>query len=243
MKCPHCLENFNATEAHNSLFDGERNDNKKFYIKSTTCSGESCGKRIIFLCTTMYSEQNRPRTPLAISNPPTTITRMIYPKTAKRPEVNLNDVPEEYLNDYHEACNIIGESPKASAALSRRLLQALLRNEAKVKRGNLSDEIGLVIDSSDLPTRISSMLDGVREVGNFAAHPTKSQNTGEIVDVEPGEAELNLEVNEALFDHYFTRPKMQQARLDGINRKLKDAGKPTIEESIQKREAKKHNKK
>jgi hypothetical protein len=32
-------------------------------------------------------------------------------------------------------------------------------------------------------------LDAIRTIGNFAAHPIKSTSSGEIVDVEPGEAE------------------------------------------------------
>src|SRR2546426_11557618 len=38
-----------------------------------------------------------------------------------------NEVPEEYAADYREACNVLADSPKASAALSRRCLQRILR--------------------------------------------------------------------------------------------------------------------
>ncbi len=41
-------------------------------------------------------------------------------------------------------------------------------------------------------SRIVCRIDAVRVIGNFAAHPIKSKSTGEIVDVEPGEAEWNL---------------------------------------------------
>ncbi len=52
-----------------------------------------------------------------------------------------------------------------------------------------------------LPGYIQKNLDIVREIGNFTAHPLKDTNSGEIIEVEYGEAEWNLEVIEQLFDH------------------------------------------
>jgi hypothetical protein len=68
----------------------------------------------------------------------------------------------------------------------------------------------------------------VRQIGNFAAHPIKSTSTGEIVDVEEGEAEWNLDVLESLFDFYFVQPAIAAKRKADLNKKLKDAGKPPI---------------
>ena len=68
----------------------------------------------------------------------------------------------------------------------------------------------------------------VRNIGNFAAHPNKSLHTGEIVDVEPLEAEWCLETLEILFDHYFVRPTEIRRRQEAINDKLVDAGKPEL---------------
>jgi hypothetical protein len=103
-------------------------------------------------------------------------------------------VPEKFAEDYREACLVFSDSPKASAALSRRCLQNLLREAAKVKPGNLADEIQQVLDSGKLPSWIAESIDAVRNSGNFAAHPLKSSATGEVLPVEPGEAEWNLDV-------------------------------------------------
>jgi hypothetical protein len=103
---------------------------------------------------------------------------------------------------FTEACLTLTDSPKASAALSRRCLQHILREKAQVKPGNLAEEIQQVIDAAKVPSHISDSLDAVRNIGNFAAHPIKSKASGEIIDVEPGEAEWNLDVLEALFDFY-----------------------------------------
>jgi len=68
----------------------------------------------------------------------------------------------------------------------------------------------------------------VRTVGNFAAHPIKNERTGEIADVEPGEAEWLLEVLEGLYDHYFVKPAQLKARRAALDAKLIAHGKPTL---------------
>jgi Domain of unknown function (DUF4145) len=79
-------------------------------------------------------------------------------------------------------------------------------------------------DSGKLPSYLAESLDGVRNIGNFAAHPTKSKASGEIIDVEPGEAQWNLDVLESLFDFYFTQPAVLKEKRDALDAKLKEAG-------------------
>lgn len=119
-------------------------------------------------------------------------------------------------------------SPKASAALSRRCLQAILRDKAGVKPGNLVKEIEEVINSKTLPSYLSDSIDAIRNIGNFAAHEIKSITTGEVVDVEPGEVEWLLDVLESLFEFYFVEPARLKAKKDALNKKLTDAGKPPM---------------
>ncbi len=68
----------------------------------------------------------------------------------------------------------------------------------------------------------------MREIGNFGAHPIKSKSTGEIVEVEVGEAEWNLEILDALFDFFYVQEERRQQRRYGLNAKLKDAGKKPL---------------
>ncbi len=120
-------------------------------------------------------------------------------------------------------------SPKASAALSRRSLQAVLRDQAHTKEKDLYDQIEEVIASNALPAHIADDLHAVRSIGNFATHPMKSTNTGEILEVEPGEAEWNLDVLELLFDFYFVGPASRKKRKEALNEKLTAAGKPPLQ--------------
>ena len=75
---------------------------------------------------------------------------------------------------------------------------------------------------------MTDAVDAIRNVGNFAAHPLKDTNTGQIVDVEPGEAEWLLEVLEALFDFTFVQPKRLDERKKKLNEKLQALGKPPM---------------
>jgi len=149
---------------------------------------------------------------------------MIYPKGSNRPPVSV-EVPSMLADDYTEACLVLPDSPKASAALSRRCLQNLLREKAGVKHTDLADEIQQVIDSGNLPTHLVDVIDAIRNVGNFGTHPIKSQKTGEILPVEPQEAEWNLDVLEALFDFYFVQPSVVKKKRAALDSKLGEAGK------------------
>lgn len=151
---------------------------------------------------------------------------LIYPKNNTR-NFDLTEIPKDFADDYEEACLVISDSPKASAALSRRCLQALLRDQGFVAK-SLAQEIQDAIDSNKLPSHISDSLDAIRNIGNFAAHPMKDTNSGEVVPVEPGEADWNLDVLESLFDFFYIQPAKMKARKDALNAKLKSIGKPEM---------------
>jgi hypothetical protein len=151
---------------------------------------------------------------------------MAYPQNYTRPVPA--EVPDPYRQDYVEACKVLDDSAKASAALSRRNLQAVLRDKAGTKSKDLFDQIEEVINSGKVPSHIAEDLHAVRNIGNFAAHTIKSTTTGAIVDVEAGEAEWNLDVLDLLFDFYFVQPAVSAKRKAELNKKLRDAGKPEL---------------
>jgi len=139
------------------------------------------------------------------------VKRILFnPNTVRRPLPP--GVPAECAEDYSEACAALPVSPKAAAALSKRCLQTLLRKTANVKPGNLGDEIQQVIDSGSLPSYLVQSIDAIRSIGDFAAHPIKNEKNGEVVGVETGEAEWNLDVLDSLFDFYFVQPALAEKR-------------------------------
>jgi len=152
---------------------------------------------------------------------------IVRPKALSRAPLSPY-VPEPYASDYREACIVLADSPKASAALSRRCLQGLIRDHFGIKRRDLSEEIDDLLASSRLPSYIGTAIDAIRNIGNFSAHPLKSTNSGAIVEVEPGEAEWCLDVLESLFDFCFVQPAILTAKRSALNQKLADAGKPPM---------------
>jgi len=148
----------------------------------------------------------------------------VWPKSAAV-EPCPDEVPKHIREDYEEAGNVLQFSAKASAALSRRALQSLLRDAASVQRPTLAEEIEDVLKSGSLPSNLADEIDAIRNIGNFAAHPLKSQHTGQILPVEKGEAEWNLEVLRDLFDFYYVQPAVRAKRKAALNKKLQEAGK------------------
>ena len=225
MKCPHCLVEFHDLQTWWSVVLGVDIEGQ-WLVSRRTCP--ACNRFVLYLenGTGMPPQQvgqgmQGVRLPVVIG------TRLVWPKGIARAPVPP-EVPPEIVEDYKEACLVLAESPKASAALSRRCLQLLLRTVANVKHGDLSGEIQQVLDSKTLPTPIAENVDAIRNIGNFAAHPNKSTSTGEVLPVEPEEAEWNLEVLESLFDVYYVQPARAKTKRDALNKKLQDAGKPPL---------------
>lgn len=214
MKCPHCLEAFHDTwtvlQTHTGTNDFEDPDGN-WQVRYTTCP--TCKRLVVKL---FHRSPGR--------EPEEAIVR---PKVASRAPLSPH-VPEVYANDYREACLVLADSPKASAALSRRCLQAVIRDQFQVKKASLSDEIDELLNSAKLPSYISEAVDAIRNYGNFSAHPLKSTSTGEIMDVEPGEAEWCLEVLESLFDFCFVQPAQLSEKRAALDKKLAEAGKPAM---------------
>ncbi len=209
MKCPHCLNSY-----HPQLNIHNIGKDKDEYWRLFWQQCPSCGKFIIHLAH-LYPVGS------------VKSSFLVYPKAISRSPLS-RDVPKKFAQDYKEACLVISDSPKASAALSRRCLQNILREKAKVKPQNLSKEIDEILSSKELPSYLAEGIDAVRTIGNFAAHPIKSTRTGEIVKIEPGEAEWLLDLLEGLFDFYFIQPAQLQRKRKVLNKKLSDAGKPPM---------------
>src|SRR3990172_318166 len=123
MKCPHCLVDFHLK--WDGASDKIADSNVLLMVRWTTCP--SCERKIIQL----YDASSKAES-------------LIYPRTISRTPLP-QEVSEQFANDYREACIVLADSPKASAALSRRCLQHLLREQFNVKHGNLSAEIDQVL--------------------------------------------------------------------------------------------------
>ena len=223
MKCPHCNTGVNIEWEETSAYaDDSKNSSTGAEIAHGQCP--ECNGIIVKLIRGELGHQNE--FSRFISDEQS--EEIIYPKFTTR--YIENEVPEPYRSEFKEATAILVISPKASAALSRRMLQNVLNQQYNIHKRSLADEIEEFINMQGVPSHLAGAIDAVRNIGNFAAHPMKDTNTGEIVDVEPGEAEWLLDVLESLFDFAFVQPRRLDERKLKLNNKLKQLGKPPMKE-------------
>lgn len=139
-------------------------------------------------------------------------------------------VPAPIREDYEETCLIAELSPKASATLSRRCLQGILRDYWKVKPGRLASEIAQIKDKCDPLTW--DAIEAVRKVGNIGAHMEEDVNV--IVDVGPGEAQLLIELIETVVKDWYITAAERKKRLEAVTAlaKAKDAEKQAAKTAI-----------
>jgi len=129
--------------------------------------------------------------------------------------VTLPDyVPQAIKEDYGEACLIETKSPKASATLSRRALQGMIRDfwGVKVKSNRLVDEIDAIEDKVD--PSVWKAIDAVRKLGNIGAHMEADINV--IVDVDPEEARHLIELIELLIEEWYVTRENRQQRIQKV---------------------------
>jgi len=221
MKCPHCSIHFHSEWQKGFVRYGNPplsdiiDEIKGHWSYRATICPECNGRTIeLTLC-------NGSLEPLAE-------WRQVHPIGANRGPVP-SQVPNSVGQDYTEACNVLPISPKASAALSRRCLQTMLRAHG-YKAKDLAKEVDLLLAETDprkaLPSKLRDTIDAIRNFGNFSAHPIDDVTSLQVIEVEPHEAEWCLEVIEELFDHFYVGPAIAAAKKADLNAKLASGGKP-----------------
>lgn len=129
-------------------------------------------------------------------------------------------IPPQLREDYHEACLIVEKSPKASATLSRRCLQGMIRDRWNIRERTLYEEIEALENHVDGDTW--EAIKAVKDVGNIGAHMEKDINL--IIPVDPDEAKLLIEMIEELFDVWYVQRherEQKKARLKQLAKEKK----------------------
>ena len=108
-------------------------------------------------------------------------------------------IPKAIRQDYEEACAIVTLSPKASATLSRRCLQGMIRDFWGITKPTLNKEIDELQDK--IPADLWSSIDALRQLGNIGAHMEKDTNV--IVDIDPDEANSLIQLIELLMKEWY----------------------------------------
>lgn len=110
-----------------------------------------------------------------------------------------NYIPTSIRKDYEEACAIVNLSPKASATLSRRCLQGMIRDYWNISGSTLYKEIDALSDK--IPSDLWSSINALRQLGNIGAHMEK--DTDVIIDIDPNEANTLIQLIELLMKEWY----------------------------------------
>lgn len=198
------------------------NDNEFAYVlgaKMIKCPNSKCGG-VTLSVSLNIGERKRTPNGAVYQKVSAVDSWALLPKSRAR--VFPMYIPEEIRKNYEEACLILRDSPKASATMSRRALQGMIRDFWDIpdnRRGNLGAEINYIKEKLDASTY--DMIRAVREVGDIGAHMEKSVDT--IVDVEPEEADLLVSLIESLIEDWYverySREQRNQSVRDMVARK------------------------
>jgi hypothetical protein len=220
MNCPHCNTSIHADFAITPV---GKDVAGSWTVKTMNCP--ECKHNIIIL-----NVNKKERMGSGIIRTIKDEDYLVYPKVSSYPPAP-ESVPENISQDYNEACLVLNDSPRASSALSRRCLQNLLHDVLTTEKTKLLDLIDQAIE--ELPSYLANDIDAIRNIGNFAAHPNKNTETDEILDVEPHEAEWNIQVLQGLFDFYYVQKELAEKRRAQLNAKLEASGKPPMKSSYE----------
>ena len=212
-RCPHCHHDVTISEERHSHqrhtltiqnADGRRSLLTTFVV----CPNPEC-KRFT-LSASLWHSSRPPTAAQEVFGEMIEKWRLMPSSMAKAYDSNI--VPAVILSDYEEAAAIVDLSPKASATLSRRCLQGILRDFWKAKPGRLVDEIDEIKSKIDGVTW--NAIDGVRKLGNIGAHMEKDINV--IVDVDPNESALLVSLVETLIEEWYIGRAEREARMNSI---------------------------
>lgn len=132
------------------------------------------------------------------------------------PPTNAKSIPEyvpaAIQQDYFEAVSIVESSPKASATLARRCLQGMIHDFWNIHEKNLNAEISSLRER--IPASQWQAIDALRKIGNIGAH--MEQDINKIIDVDPEESKLLLQLIELLIDKWYVARHDEEALLGNI---------------------------
>ena len=143
----------------------------------------------------------------------------LLPASIAKPQPDY--IPAPIKKDYEEACKIANLSPNASAVLSRRCLESMIKNFCEIKENSLYQSIEKLnskLENNQAPKGVTEetieAIDSIRRMGRIGAH--MKEPTGMLVDIDPEEAILLVELIEMLFKEWYVARNDRQERLNKI---------------------------
>ena len=210
-QCPYCLHH-TVAEVHKTVRQGtitlleSVHGKTRVSLTSQVCGNAACRKLTLSGWLQVYEDLGANRIKILEQ---LNFWRLLPDSTAM-PQPDY--IPQAIRDDYEEACKIRNLSPKASATLSRRCLQGMIRDFWKIRKKNLAQAINALKPEVDGTTW--KAIEAVRKVGNIGAHMEK--NIDLIVEVEPKEAGLLIGLIERLFREWYVARHERQQSMDAL---------------------------
>lgn len=221
--CPYCNRAQSVTDTHHHVgqipvpFSTGADGRVGVFSTSVLCANPECKRTVIELSVYPQFMSSGGRYVEEGASP--LFLERVLPRGGARPQPDY--IPKPLVDDYVEACLIKDLSPKASATLSRRCLQGMIRHFAGINRSRLVDEIKALrtaVDDGSAPRSIAiesvDAIDHVRGIGNIGAHMERDISV--IVDVDPKEAGVLIDLIEMLFREWYVERHSREQRLARI---------------------------
>ncbi|NIC39340.1 DUF4145 domain-containing protein [Halomonas desiderata] len=232
--CPFCQHKSILTSVNTSQKSHDFNCHNKHKVelrlttKIKVCPNPACREYAIeaFLSQLVWNGDNGGYAPKLIER------WKIRPSGSAKPFPEY--VPQPIREDYEEACAIVHLSPKASATLSRRCLQGIVRDFWNIKKGTLHQELQALRDHIDPITW--QAIDAVRDIGNIGAH--MEQNINLVIDVDQGEAEALARLIEVLITEWYVHRHERELHMQRVidaaaeKKAIKAGSKRTAQEEL-----------
>jgi hypothetical protein len=181
------------------------------FIEAIVCANNDCQELTLNAALAIMEYRNQTSEISGLQQ-----TWALLPPSSAKPQPDY--IPQPIRDDYYEACAIRDLSPKASATITRRCLQGMIRDFCGISKKRLIDEINELrsrVRSRDAPPGVQSdtvdAIDDVRQIGNIGAHMEADINV--IVDVDPDEAQTLIELVETLFLEWYVARQARTKRL------------------------------
>lgn len=218
--CPYCNHSQTVTDANWFETSGRVSNPKgefgpvAYEIHSVTCLNKDCGRMTFGAA--LYKREDYGNGYCDYHVRDLVESWNLLPDSLAKPQPDF--IPAPIREDYYEACKIRDLSPKASATLARRCLQGMIRDFTSISKDRLIDEVkalNAAVEAGKAPLGVTpesvEAIDKVREIGNIGAHMEK--NVDLIADIEPGEAQILIELIEMLFEEWYVARNVRQERL------------------------------
>ena len=209
--CPYCNQvdpiiSENVSQDHHQFDNGNKVGLLVLRTHVIVCPNSKCKEFTI--SARLFQARRTTGGVLSIGEP--ILSQDLKPQSSAKPFPNY--IPAPVLRDYQEACLIRTLSPNASATLSRRCLQGIIRDFWGIKAARLVDEIAKLKEKID-PTTWKA-IDAVRSIGNIGAHMEKDIDL--IVEVDPQEADLLVGLIEVLLQEWYVHRHEREEHMQKV---------------------------